>query len=120
MTTRTMTLMEVHQAGLAALAERLGPVGMMRFLQQFETGHGDYSVERHTWLEPVDVKTLAERIRAHNKSDVYVAEYPEVGAVGQRHTLEVALTNLHEAAEPYPEESSPEETEGSMPSPDKR
>jgi hypothetical protein len=64
MTTRTMTLMEVRQEGLAALAERLGPVGMVRFLQQFETGYGDSSVERHTWLEPVDVKTLVERIQA--------------------------------------------------------
>jgi hypothetical protein len=62
-----MTLMEVRQEGLAALAERLGPVGMVRFLQQFETGYGDYSVERHTWLGPVDVKTLTERIRVHKK-----------------------------------------------------
>jgi len=115
MTTRTMTLMEVRQAGLAALAERLGPVGMVRFLQQFETGHGDYSVERHTWLEPVDVKTLAERIRAHKKDDVYVAKYPEVGAVGRGHTVEAALANLREAAEPYPEEAPPEGAENSIP-----
>ncbi|MGC9393288.1 MAG: hypothetical protein ACP5J4_00375 [Anaerolineae bacterium] len=73
MTTRTMTLMEVRQEGLAALAERLGPAGMVRFLQQFETGYGDYSAERHTWLEPVDVKTLAERIQAHKK-DVWATE----------------------------------------------
>jgi hypothetical protein len=73
MTTRTMTLMEVRQEGLAALAERLGPVGMVRFLQQFETGYGDYSVERHTWLEAVDVKTLAERIRLHKK-DTWATE----------------------------------------------
>lgn len=73
MTTRTMTLMEVRQEGLAALAERLGPVGMVRFLQQFETGYGDYSVERHTWLDSVDVNTLAERIQVHKK-DTWATE----------------------------------------------
>jgi predicted RNase H-like HicB family nuclease len=120
MTTRTMTLMEVHQAGLAALAERLGPVGMVRFLQQFETGHGDYSVERHTWLEPVDVKTLAERIRAHKKDNLYVVEYPEVSTASQGYTVEAAPANLREAAEPYPEESPPEEKDSSKPSPHTR
>ncbi|MGA9348731.1 MAG: hypothetical protein WBW48_08005 [Anaerolineae bacterium] len=48
--------------GLEALARELGPVGMVRFLQQFEIGRGDYSVERHLWLEELDVQTLAEKI----------------------------------------------------------
>ncbi len=44
----TMPLSEVRQIGLAVLLERLGPVGMARFLQQFETGYGDYTAERET------------------------------------------------------------------------
>ena len=28
----------------------LGPVGVIRFLQQFETGHGDYTRDRFQWL----------------------------------------------------------------------
>jgi len=36
---------------------------MVRFLQQFETGQGNYSVERHRWLSKQDVRTLAEMIR---------------------------------------------------------
>lgn len=74
MTTRTMTLWEVRQAGLAALSERLGAVGMVRFLQQFESGYGDYSVERHTWLAPADVKTLVERMRAQQQQETPSAE----------------------------------------------
>ncbi len=60
---RAMTLLEIRQAGLEALAERLGPVGMVRFLQQYGAGPGDHAVERHEWLDDVDVKTLATRIR---------------------------------------------------------
>ncbi len=36
----------------------------VRFLQQYEAGRGDYSVQRHEWLDDVDVKTLAMRIEA--------------------------------------------------------
>jgi len=41
-----MTLEQIRLTGLEALARDLGPVGMVRLLQQFETGWGDYSVER--------------------------------------------------------------------------
>ncbi len=58
-----MTSDQIRRAGLRALSRELGAVGMVRFLQQFETGSGDYSVERHSWLKKSDVRTLAERIR---------------------------------------------------------
>lgn len=46
----TMTLEQVRLTGLQALARDLGPVGLVRFLQQFETGYGDYTTERRRWL----------------------------------------------------------------------
>ena len=64
---RKMTSEEIRQAGLEALARELGPVGMVRFLQQFETGRGDYSAERHGWFSKVDVQTLAEKIHQYDK-----------------------------------------------------
>ena len=39
--------MEVRKMGLHALKEALGPVGMVRFIQQFENGYGDYTVEKY-------------------------------------------------------------------------
>ncbi len=60
----TMTPEQIRVAGLAALAEALGPVGMIRFLQQIEAGYGDYGADRHAWLEDTDVRTLAAKIRA--------------------------------------------------------
>jgi hypothetical protein len=41
---------EIRVAGMKALLHELGPVGLIRFLQQFETGSGDYSLERQGWL----------------------------------------------------------------------
>jgi len=40
-------LMEVRKMGLQALKEALGPVGMVRFIQQYETGSGDYTKEKY-------------------------------------------------------------------------
>jgi hypothetical protein len=63
MSGRTMTLDQIRTAGMRALARELGPVGMVRFLQQFETGDGDYSVERHDCLDDADAWEWAKRIR---------------------------------------------------------
>ena len=63
MTSGEMTLHEIRQAGFAALLRELGPVGMARFLQQFSTGSGDYSKERHALLDHLTVDDVAEGIR---------------------------------------------------------
>jgi hypothetical protein len=62
MNTATMTLEQVRLAGLQALSRDLGPVGLVRFLQQFEMGHGDYSTERHDWLGDRSVSNIAREI----------------------------------------------------------
>jgi hypothetical protein len=40
-------LIEVRRIGLQALKEALGPVGMVRFIQQYENGYGDYTKEKY-------------------------------------------------------------------------
>lgn len=62
MKTQTMTAEEIRALGLQALAAALGPVGMVRFLQQFETGHGDYVEERQATLGQTGVEDLAQQI----------------------------------------------------------
>lgn len=52
---------EIQQRGLEALRKELGRAGMIRFLQQFDKGHGDYAKERHAW---VDRTTLDEIVAA--------------------------------------------------------
>jgi len=63
MNAETMTLDQIRAAGLDALERELGPLGMVRFLQQFETGRGDYSKERHEWLDGVDIASALREIR---------------------------------------------------------
>jgi hypothetical protein len=55
------TLDDIRRRGLEALRRELGPAGMIRFLQQFETGTGDYARERHAW---VDQTSLADILAA--------------------------------------------------------
>jgi hypothetical protein len=40
-------LFEIRKTGLQALREALGPVGMVRFIQQYENGYGDYTKEKY-------------------------------------------------------------------------
>ena len=68
MNTQTMSLEQIRIAGMEALARELGVVGMVRFLQQFETGHGDYSKDRHEWLDKQDLDTIVKRIQERRKS----------------------------------------------------
>ncbi len=63
MSTPLPTLQQIRLAGMEALARELGPTGMVRFLQQFETGQGNYSADRHQWLDEPSVSNLAEKIQ---------------------------------------------------------
>ncbi len=50
MNTQAMRLNENRRTVIEALTEKLGIVGMIRFLQQNETGYGDYTKEREELL----------------------------------------------------------------------
>lgn len=62
------TLDDIYREGLQALRERLGRAGMIRFLQQFETGEGDYSRARHEWVDQMTLDELRRRSRAGKPS----------------------------------------------------
>ena len=63
MNIRDLTANQIHELGIEALLSKLGPAGMIRFLHQYETGKGNYSVDRHQWLTVPDVETLATQIQ---------------------------------------------------------
>ncbi|MBI5665221.1 MAG: hypothetical protein HZC49_09110 [Nitrospirae bacterium] len=63
MSTQTMSPIVIRKAGLEAVAKKLGPLGMVRFLQQFETGLGDYTKERTQWLKDMDIHEIVTEIR---------------------------------------------------------
>jgi hypothetical protein len=58
--TNAMTLLEIRREGFQALLDRLGPAGTIRFLQQYDPGRGDYTRDRHLWLDSLgDDETVA-------------------------------------------------------------
>ena len=68
MSPAAMMLEQIRLAGLRALSRELGPVGLVRFLQQFETGHGDHTAERHDWLGRRRVQDLIPEIERQRES----------------------------------------------------
>jgi hypothetical protein len=61
------TLAELRRAGIDALAKALGPVGMVRFLQQFDPGQGDYTAERSRILGNPSVDEVMDEIERRSK-----------------------------------------------------
>ncbi|MCI5219359.1 MAG: hypothetical protein D3914_09255 [Candidatus Electrothrix sp. LOE2] len=64
-----MTLEQVRRIGITALTQKLGAVGMVRFLQQSEIGWGDYTKERKQWLGNPDLKELFDAVKDSEESN---------------------------------------------------
>jgi hypothetical protein len=58
-----MTNIEFFELGIATLLEKLGPTGVSRFLRQCEPGIGDYTIERHKWLDKIDREAGLKEIK---------------------------------------------------------
>ncbi|MEW6687025.1 MAG: hypothetical protein AB1393_12620 [Candidatus Edwardsbacteria bacterium] len=54
---------EIRKIGLESLAKVLGPIGMVRFLQQFEAGRGNYTKERVRWFGKITIQDIVKEIR---------------------------------------------------------
>ena len=52
----------VRELGLQALKDALGPVGMVRFMQQFEDGRGDYTAEKYDMPEE-DIDVIIKELK---------------------------------------------------------
>lgn len=63
MATRELTPTRIREKGIAALLEALGPVGMIRFLQQLDSGSGDYTRDRKRLHAGLTVEQIVEEIR---------------------------------------------------------
>ncbi|NJL58148.1 hypothetical protein HC928_25815 [bacterium] len=62
-----MTPLEINRIGSKAPIDTLGFDGMVQFLRQFDPGAGDYTRDRHQWLDQFtveDIFTHVEQARA--------------------------------------------------------
>ena len=57
-----LSLYQIRLEGWKALTERLGPAGAMRFMMQYDPGHGDYSKERHDLFHALTLDELLHTI----------------------------------------------------------
>jgi hypothetical protein len=70
----TRTLEQIRSEGLEALRQRLGRADMIRFLQQFETGQGDYCIERHQWVDATSLDDIRRKLAEPQEEDCTPAE----------------------------------------------
>jgi len=57
------TAEDIRRQGLEALRKSLGRAGMIRFLQQFERGSGDYSRDRREWVDATSLDAIRKLSR---------------------------------------------------------
>lgn len=68
MTTETLSLYEIRTIGFEALLRELGPAGAIRFIQQYETGRGDYTRDRKKLLPKKSVREIGREIMKQRQS----------------------------------------------------
>jgi hypothetical protein len=57
------TPIELNRKAFKALIEALGYVDAIRFLKQFDNGSGDYTRERHQWLDSLSLNEVWTEIQ---------------------------------------------------------
>ena len=70
MTTETLSLYEIRTIGFEALLRELGPAGAIRFIQQYESGRGDYTRSRRKLLPKKSVREIGRQIMKERHSKV--------------------------------------------------
>jgi hypothetical protein len=53
-----MTPVELNQKGFEALIAALGYVDAVRFIKQFDSGTGNYTSDRHQWLDALSLDDI--------------------------------------------------------------
>ena len=67
---------EIIEQGYKALVDSLGVVDAIRFIQHFSSGEGNYTEERHQWLQQKSLDDLIGDIEQLSKDDLN--QYEEV------------------------------------------
>lgn len=60
---------EVLDRGYKALVDALGVIDAIRFIQHFSPGYGDYTKERHEWLDKLSMNDFLGEMQKHKEVD---------------------------------------------------
>jgi hypothetical protein len=58
----------IRKLGLEALNEKLGPIGAIQFMHEYDNGYGNYTEERHNWLDNLSINEICDEINEMKKS----------------------------------------------------
>lgn len=64
----TMTPIELQRKGFQALVNNLGIVDAIRFIHQYDSGSGDYTEERHQWLDKLTMDEILADIEKRQQT----------------------------------------------------
>ena len=70
MTTVPRPLSEVNHQAIRLLAEHIGIVDTFRFVNQFTTGHGNYTEERHALFDHLTLDEIVSAIETRRASQL--------------------------------------------------
>ena len=65
----TRTQQEIIRQGYQALVDSLGVVDAIRFIQHFSPGQGDYTKERHQWLDKISLEDFIAEMKQRHEDD---------------------------------------------------
>jgi hypothetical protein len=58
-----MTNEEFERRTLDAIQREFGLGGVARFMMTYRSGHGDYTADRHQWLDGLTVQDIAAELK---------------------------------------------------------
>jgi hypothetical protein len=58
-----ITPVELNRKGFKALIDTLGYADAIRFIRQFDNGSGNYTEERHQWLDKLTLEDIWANIQ---------------------------------------------------------
>lgn len=70
------TQQEIIRQGYQALVNSLGVVDAIRFIQHFTPGQGDYTKDRHEWLDQTPLEDILTSMRQRREDDE--TQYDEI------------------------------------------
>jgi hypothetical protein len=65
-----MTPIELTRKGFKSLVDALEYVDAVRFLHQFDEGSGDYTQERHQWLDKLSQDEILADIQQRQQAQI--------------------------------------------------
>ena len=89
MNVRDMSDAEVYRRGLEVLLDTLGDAGTIRFLEQCDPSSGDYTAERHQWLDGLDMEMIIQGIQELRQKQQTVPKDKSLKDVSEMTDIEI-------------------------------